>query len=210
MHAIDIGGGLPIRNSLGFDYDYSYMINEIVKQIKIACTDEGIPEPDIFSEFGKYTVGESGATVFSVTGQKQQNDSELWYMIDNSLMNTLPDSWGIAERFILLPINKWYNDFTRVNIGGITCDNSDFYNSEVHENQVYLPAASKNDTEPLYLGFFHTGAYQDALSGYGGIKHCLIPSPKHILVDRDEQGNLVDRLYQEEQAAEDMLKILGY
>jgi arginine decarboxylase len=114
LHAIDIGGGLPIRNSLGFDYDYSYMINEIVKQIKIACTDEGIPEPDIYSEFGKYTVGESGATVFSVTGQKQQNDSELWYMIDNSLMNTLPDSWGIAERFILLPINKWYNDFNNL------------------------------------------------------------------------------------------------
>jgi arginine decarboxylase len=54
-------------------------------------------------------------------------------------MNTIPDSWGMAERFILLPINKWYNDFA-VNIGGITCDNSDFYNSEVHENQVYLPA----------------------------------------------------------------------
>lgn len=117
LRAIDIGGGLPIRNSLGFEYDYSYMINEIVKQIKIACQDEGIPEPDIFSEFGKYTVGESGATIFSVIGQKQQNDSELWYMIDNSLMNTIPDSWGMAERFILLPINKWYNDFTRVNIG---------------------------------------------------------------------------------------------
>ncbi|MEO5583220.1 MAG: arginine decarboxylase, partial [Saprospiraceae bacterium] len=57
---------------------------------------------------------------------------------------------------------------------------------------------------------FHTGAYQDALSGYGGIKHCLIPSPKHILVDRDEQGNLVDRVYLEEQKAEDMLKILGF
>ncbi|MEP7267200.1 MAG: arginine decarboxylase [Saprospiraceae bacterium] len=210
LRAIDIGGGLPIRNSLGFEYDYSYMINEIVKQIKLACSDDGIPEPDIFSEFGKYTVGESGAIIFSVIGQKQQNDSELWYMIDNSLMNTIPDSWGIAERFILLPINKWYNDFTRVNIGGITCDNSDYYNSEVHENQVYLPAHKNNENEPLYLGFFHTGAYQDALSGYGGIKHCLIPSPKHILVDRDEQGNLVDRLYQEEQKAEDMLKILGY
>ncbi|HQX45675.1 MAG TPA: arginine decarboxylase, partial [Saprospiraceae bacterium] len=61
-----------------------------------------------------------------------------------------------------------------------------------------------------YLGFFHTGAYQDALSGYGGIKHCLIPSPKHLLVDRDENGNLVDWVYSEEQTAKDMLKILGY
>ena len=125
-------------------------------------------------------------------------------------MNTLPDTWGIGERFILLPINKWENEYRRVNIGGLSCDNSDYYNSEVHESQVYLPTYPPTDEEPLYLGFFHTGAYQDALSGYGGIKHCLIPSPKHIIVYRNKQGNLVDIMYQEEQTAENMLSILGY
>ncbi|MFM8363118.1 MAG: arginine decarboxylase, partial [Haliscomenobacter sp.] len=139
-----------------------------------------------------------------------QNDAELWYMIDNSLMTTLPDTWGIGERFILLPINKWHNDYHRVNIGGLSCDNSDYYNSEVHQSQVYLPSFPAHDPEPLYLGFFHTGAYQDSISGYGGIKHCLIPSPKHIIVDKDDQGNLVDRLYHPEQSAEEMLRILGY
>ena len=99
-------------------------------------------------------------------------------MIDNSLMNTIPDSWGIAQRFILLPINKWNNEYTRVNIGGLSCDNSDYYNSEVHENQVFLPAYSPEDKEPLYIGFFHTGAYQEAISGYGGIKHCPNPFSK--------------------------------
>ncbi len=210
LRAINIGGGMPIRNSLGFEFDYKYMIREIVNLIKDACETDGIPEPDIFTEFGKYTVGESGATIFSVIGQKQQNESELWYMIDNSLMATLPDSWGISERFILLPINKWHNEYTRVNIGGLSCDNSDYYNSEVHENQVYLPRFSSSDAETLFLGFFHTGAYQDSLSGYGGIKHCLIPAPKHIIVTRDEQGNLQDWMHADEQDAESMLKILGY
>jgi arginine decarboxylase len=210
LHALNIGGGMPIRNSLGFEFDYKYMVKEIVKLILEACEEEEVPEPDIFTEFGKYTVGESGATIFSVLGSKQQNDSEVWYMVDNSLMNTIPDSWGIGERFILLPINKWYNDYRRVNIGGLTCDNSDYYNSEVHESQVYLPAINKDDEEPLYLGFFHTGAYQDALSGYGGIKHCLIPSPKHVVLYKNDAGNLVDTLYKEEQSAEDMLRILGY
>lgn len=210
LHALNIGGGMPIRNSLGFEFDYKYMVKEIVKLILEACEEEEVPEPDIFTEFGKYTVGESGATIFSVLGSKQQNDSEVWYMVDNSLMNTIPDSWGIGERFILLPINKWYNDYRRVNIGGLTCDNSDYYNSEVHESQVYLPAINKNDEEPLYLGFFHTGAYQDALSGYGGIKHCLIPSPKHVVLYKNDAGNLVDTLYKEEQSAKDMLRILGY
>ena len=60
------------------------------------------------------------------------------------------------------------------------------------------------------LAFFHTGAYQDALSGYGGIKHCLLPSPKRILVDKDENGNFVDWMESDDQDAESMLKLLGY
>jgi len=210
LQAINIGGGMPIRNSLGFEFDYKYMVKEIVSNILNACEEDGVQEPDIFTEFGKYTVGESGATIFSVLAQKLQNDSELWYMIDSSLMTTLPDTWGISERFILLPINKWQNEYRRVNIGGLSCDNSDYYNSEVHESQVYLPAYPSTDPEPLYLGFFHTGAYQDSISGYGGIKHCLIPSPKHVLIYKDSKGNIVDRLYEEEQRAERMLEILGY
>jgi arginine decarboxylase len=207
---LNIGGGMPIRNSLGFEFDYKYMVREIVNNILVTCEENEVPEPDLFTEFGKYTVGESGATIFSVLAQKQQNDSELWYMIDNSIMTTLPDAWGIGERFIMLPINKWKNPYRRVNIGGLSCDNSDYYNSEIHESQVYLPVIKPDEAEPLYLGFFHTGAYQDSISGYGGIKHCLIPSPQHIVIDIDEQGNLVDRVLNPKQTPESMLAILGY
>ena len=84
LDSINLGGGLPIRNNLGFEYDYKYMINELVSNIKEVCEQEGIEEPNIFTEFGKYTVGESGAIIFSVLEQKQQNDAELWYLIDNS------------------------------------------------------------------------------------------------------------------------------
>ncbi len=210
MTGLNIGGGFPIRNNLGFEYDYRYMINEIVRNIKEICDKDGVHEPDIYTEFGKYTVGESTATVFTVLEQKQQNDSELWYMVDNSLMNTIPDAWGIAERFILLPINKWQNDYTRVNIGGVSCDHYDYYNSEDFNQQVFLPRFENTDKEPLYIGFFHTGAYQDAISGYGGIKHCLIPSPQHIMIDKDKDGNNVDYLFRKEQKASDMLRILGY
>ncbi len=210
LTSLNIGGGMPIRNSLGFEYDYSYMVSEIVRMIKEACDDEGVPEPDIFTEFGKYTVGESGATIFSVIGKKKQNDAEEWYMLDNSLMNTLPDSWGIKERFILLPINYWNREYQRVNIGGISCDNADYYNSEAHINQVYLPMFDETKEEPLYLGFFHTGAYQEALSGYGGLKHCLIPSPKHIIIDKNYYGEFVDWEIFQEQNSDSMLKILGY
>lgn len=210
LDSFNLGGGFPIRNNLGFAYDYEYMINEIVINIKEACTNSKVPEPNIYTEFGKYTVGESGAIIFEVLEQKHQNDTEIWYIINNSLMNTIPDAWSIHEKFILLPINKWDNEYSRVNIGGISCDHSDYYNSEDLNQEVFLPTYSKEDKEPLYLGFFHTGAYQDAISGYGGIKHCLIPSPKHVIIDRDDKGNIVDYVYRNEQSFEDMFKLLGY
>ena len=210
MKAINLGGGFPIRNNLGFQYDYEYIINELVGNIAIACREAEIEEPDIFTEFGKYTVGESGATVFSVLEQKVQNDAEMWYMVDNSLMNTIPDAWSINEKFVLLPINKWEYEYTKVNIGGISCDHSDYYNSEDMNQHLVLPKYPPDDKEPLYIGFFHTGAYQDSISGYGGIKHCLIPSPKMIVIDRDKTGNYVDMVYRNEQTVDEMLDILGY
>ena len=208
LDSINIGGGFPIKHSLGFEYDYQFMINEIVRNIKVACAKNKVPMPDIFTEFGSYTVGESMAHIYSVIDEKHQNDREIWYMIDSSFITTLPDTWGIGEKFLMLPINKWDDEYQRVTLGGITCDSHDYYDSEEHINEVFLPKLSKE--EPLYVGFFHTGAYQDQISGYGGIKHCLIPSPKHIIVGHDKNGKLVDWVYAKEQSAQSMLKILGY
>src|SRR5690606_35338334 len=184
LDSLNIGGGLPIKNSLGFEYDYEYMIEEIINQIKEYCDKYQIPEPNIFTEFGSFTVGESGASIYSIIDEKKQNDTERWYMIDSSFITTLPDVWGISQKYILMAINRWDAPFQRVNLGGLTCDSLDYYNSEAHENQVFLPTYDDSkDSTPLYIGFFNTGAYQEALSGFGGIKHCLIPSPKHVVID---------------------------
>lgn len=208
LDSFNIGGGWPHKNSLGFDYDYAYMANEILNKVKTTCEEEGVECPNIFTEFGSFTVAESGAFIFQVLAEKLQNDSERWYMIDNSLMTTMPDSWGINSRFILLPVNKWGNGVHRANVGGLSCDQMDYYNSEANTNEVYLPVI--NNAEPLYIGFFHTGAYQESISGYGGTKHCLIPSPQHILVDRDEQGNITTEVFADHQKVESMMHILGY
>ncbi len=209
LDSINIGGGFPIKHSLGFDYDYQFMINEITRNIKVACKKAKVPMPHIFTEFGSFTVGESMAHIYSIIAQKVQNDRETWYMIDSSFITTLPDTWGIGEKFLMMPINKWDADYQRVVLGGITCDSHDYYDSEEHINEVFLPKVD-DDGEPLYVGFFHTGAYQDQISGYGGIKHCLIPSPKHIIVGYDKSGKLVDWVYAKEQTSQSMLKILGY
>lgn len=208
LTALNIGGGFPIKNSLTFDYDYEYMAEEIVNQIKMACDANKVPEPDIFTEFGSFTVGESGGAIYSVVFQKQQNDREKWNMIDSSFITTLPDSWSISKRFIMLPINKWESQYERVFLGGLTCDSDDYYNSEQHVNAIYLPEYDEEET--LYIGFFNTGAYQEAIGGFGGIQHCLIPAPKHVLISKDEDGKVTTRLYSKEQSYKSMLKTLGY
>lgn len=208
LEYLDIGGGLPIRTKLDFSYDYQYMADEIIRQIKTTCAQHEVPEPHIVTEFGSFTVGESGAILFSVIGQKQQNDNELWNMIDSSFITTLPDTWGLKQKFILLAINNWDDEYHRVNLGGITCDSDDYYIMESVRNRVFLPKPLPGETQ--YLGFFHTGAYQESLGGYGGIQHCLIPAPKHVLIDRDEDGEYNTRLFAKEQSAKSMMKVLGY
>lgn len=208
LTALNIGGGIPIKNSLSFDFDYQYMVDEIIRLVKTTCEDHGIPEPDIFTEFGSYTVGESGGAIFKVVGQKQQNDRELWNMIDSSFMTALPDSWAINKRFLMLPINRWFEEYERVLLGGLTCDSDDYYNSEQHVNAIYLPRFDPDF--PLYIGFFNTGAYQESLGGYGGIQHCLTPAPKMIIIDRDEDGEIHTRLFSKEQTYKSMMKTLGY
>ncbi|HUH27628.1 arginine decarboxylase [Gelidibacter sp.] len=208
LDSLNIGGGFPIKNSLAFDFDYEYMVDEIINQIQEFCEQEEVEVPNIFTEFGSFTVGESGGAIYEVLYQKQQNDREKWNMINSSFITTLPDTWAINKRFVMLPINRWHDTYERVLLGGLTCDSDDYYNSEQHMNAIYLPKYNKD--KPLYLGFFNTGAYQETIGGFGGLQHCLIPSPKHILIDKDENGKLTTRIFAEQQKSEDLLNILGY
>lgn len=208
LDSLNIGGGFPIKKSLAFEYDYEYMVQEIMLQVKNVCKEFGISEPNIYTEFGSFTVGESGGAIFKVLDQKLQNDREKWNMIDSSFMTNLPDTWAINQRFILLPLNRWSDVYERVLLGGLTCDSDDYYNSEQHSNAIYLP--KYDEEKPLYLGFFNTGAYQENIGGFGGLKHCLIPEPQHILIKRDKDGQLVTELFAEEQTAEQYLQLLGY
>jgi len=208
LDSLNIGGGFPIKNSMAFDFDYAYMVDEIVNQIKTVCDEEGVATPNIFTEFGSFTVGESGGAIYKVLYQKQQNDREKWNMINSSFITTLPDTWAINKRFIMLPINRWNDSYERVLLGGLTCDSDDYYNSEQHVNAIYLPKYNKE--KPLYIGFFNTGAYQETIGGFGGLQHCLIPTPKHILIQRDADGTMTTKVFAEQQKSEDLLNILGY
>ena len=203
---LDIGGGLPFRNALDFEYDYAHVTDEIVRTIQSGCKEHDVPEPDLLTEFGSYTVAESSGTLFKILGRKQQNDREKWLMIDGSVMSMLPDVWALDRRFILLPINNWEAGYEKVAIGGMTCDNEDYYGEDLHQASIFMPATRRQQ----YLGFFHTGAYQEVLSGVGGLHHCLMPDPKHVIISVDGEGNRNIRVLHEEQNSKQVLRILGY
>lgn len=207
LDSLDIGGGFPVANSLNFEFDYEYMVYEILSVIKARCDERGVPVPNIFTEFGSYTVAESAFNVFSVLGEKDQNDAERWYMVNGSFINSMPDVWAIDQRYILLAANGWSTEYQRVNLGGLTCDSMDYYNSEAHLNQIFLP--KKKEGEDLHLVFLNTGAYQESLSGYGGIKHCLIPAPSILLID-EVDGEKTYTVFRDKQGPDGMLDILGY
>ena len=108
----------------------------------------------------------------------------------------------------MLPINRWDDPYERVLLGGLTCDSDDYYNSQQDMNAIYLP--KYHPDAPLYIGFFNTGAYQETIGGYGGLQHCLIPHPKHLLINRDEDGTIQVDVFRPQQTSQDQLRILGY
>jgi arginine decarboxylase len=61
INSLNIGGGFH-QNSLAFEYDYQYMIDEIINQIKIACDE--IDVPHIFTEWLVLLLRRSGGAKF--------------------------------------------------------------------------------------------------------------------------------------------------
>src|SRR5690606_2695432 len=144
--------------------------------------------------------------LYNVKGRKLRNDREKWLMLDDSVITDLPGAWETNHRYILLRINKCDSKYKLANMGDITCDGQDYYNQKAHMNNVFMPKTRKVQ----YMGFFHTGAYQETLGGYGGIHHSLLPTPKHILIRRNRDETFNYEVFGEEQNSKQVLKILGY
>ena len=77
LDSIDIGGGFPIKTSLTFHYDYKYMIEQIVENIKWICEKNNVAVPNIFTEFGSFTVGESGGHLYKIISLKNPSNSSF-------------------------------------------------------------------------------------------------------------------------------------
>jgi arginine decarboxylase len=182
LRIFNFGGGLPGAMTLDLRFSYEEFARRLLGGLLQVCQRLAVPPPDVLGEVGRYTVTEHGAHLFKVLLAKQNGSQLPWYIVNGSLMTSFPDTWALAEHFIVLPLNHLDKPFRRVQLGGITCDSDDLYPPKSSAAPLYLPV----ETRDLHIGFFGIGAYQEILGGAGGAKHCVIPEANELIVERDE------------------------
>lgn len=107
--------------------------------------------------------------------------------VNFSLFQSLPDIWGIDQIFPVLPISGLNRAVSRrAVIQDITCDSDGRIDRYVDGQGVEttLPLPEHDDSEPLLIGFFMTGAYQEIL----GDMHNLFGDTHSVDVHLNREG----------------------
>ena len=126
------------------------------------------------------------------------------YLLNFSLFQSLPDFWGLKQRFPVMPLNKLDTPPTRsASLWDITCDSD----GEIDFNVDYPLFLHDVDLakEEYFLAFFLVGAYQEIL----GMKHNLFTHPTEVTVEFDENGYTLKNMV-ESQSILDILYDLDY
>ena len=127
------------------------------------------------------------------------------YLANFSIFQSLPDYWGLGQKFPLMPITKLNITPNRsATIWDITCD-SDGEIPFNKENPIYLHDIDLTK-EKYYLAFFLVGAYQEIL----GMKHNLFSYINEAIIEFDEEGNYNITHLDETQKIREILIDLDY
>jgi arginine decarboxylase len=137
--------------------------------------------------------------------KKLQDRIQEKYLVNFSAFQSLPDFWGLAQSFPVMPLDRLNIKPTNpASIWDITCD-SDGEIGFNRELPLYLHDIDVSQEE-YFLGFFLTGAYQEVL----GMKHNLFTHPTECVINFDEEGTYsIDHLI-EAQNLMDVLDDLDY
>jgi len=182
---LNIGGGSPYDKIREYNYqDYTDKIISFIKELAIKLK---VDMPNIIQENGRYTVSDSCFNIYKVENVKEINN-DLWYVINGSIMTSVSNTWALNEEFLVLPINLMENKLLKCKLAGDTCDCDDTYYQQTKEKYVLLPEIKEGQT--LYIGFFGIGAYQEILSGIGGIHHCLNAEENDLIIYKKKNKNV--------------------
>jgi len=214
LRAFNFGGGMPTSAyALDFAFDYATFLRCLMETVGAVCTAYDVPHPDLIGEFGRYTAASHNVYILEVGSVKQgQADrAEPWYLINGSMMVSLPDTLIVEDQqFIVLPLDRWDAPAHGVRLGGRrTCDSDDMF-PRPSQPALILPDVRTEDLEmrPLYVAIFGVGAYQQMISGRGGAHHCLNPEMRRIIVEQDGDALVVREIAP--QGLGTIMSMLGY
>ncbi len=127
------------------------------------------------------------------------------YLVNFSIFQSLPDFWGLSQRFPIMPLTKLNIAPNRsATIWDITCD-SDGEIPFSKEMPLYLHEVDLSK-EKYYIGFFLVGAYQEIL----GMKHNLFSYTNEAIINFDEEGNYKIEFLEPTQKIREILIDLDY
>ena len=137
--------------------------------------------------------------------KRLQNRIQEKYLVNFSIFQSLPDFWGLGQRFPVMPIHRLNQRPTRpASLWDITCDSDGEITFDGQEP--LLLHDIDVEAEEYFLAFFLTGAYQEVL----GMRHNLFTHPTEAVVTFDEEGSYrIERII-EAQNLMDVLEDLDY
>jgi arginine decarboxylase len=215
LRLFNFGGGMPTSAyALDFAFDYQGFLERLMETLAASCAAHGAPQPDVVGEFGRYTVASHNVFLMEVGAVKDgQADAPDWYLLNSSLMVTLPDSLIVeGQQFIVLPLDGWHEPAEEVRLAGrYTCDSDDFY-PRPGQPPLVLPRAPEGLADGsgrrYIIAVFGVGAYQQMISGRGGAHHCLTPEMRRVIIERDEDALVVREVAPQSLGA--IMRLLGY
>ncbi len=126
------------------------------------------------------------------------------YLINSSIFQSMPDYWGLAQHFPVMPLNKLDEPAIRAaSLWDITCDSDGEIQFDTSA-PLYLHDVDL-DEEEYFLAFFNIGAYQETL----GMSHNLFTHPNECNVEITEDGYLLHNLIESDNIL-DILDDIGY
>lgn len=213
LSRFNMGGGMP---PLGQQYDHEGFMRNILQGILHLSKKYGIPAPTFECEYGSFLAAESGMALLGVLNRKvnsQEKDGTTvpWLVTNYSLMRGLIDMKLIGQRYIMLPIHYANKPGAYFRFGDMTCDSDGKFltDASVH-NAVFLPnvPAQADGSSDLVVAVIGMGAYEEFLTGLGGVGHSGQFEPRDFVVIR--RNGIVELHGQYHQNQNDARITMGY
>lgn len=126
-----------------------------------------------------------------------------------SIFQSMPDHWAIEQLFPVMPVHRLKEKPSlSATLCDITCDSDGKMEkfTDLKDVREEIPLHEPKGSEPYYLAFFLTGAYQDIL----GMRHNLFGAPNEVMVQVDEDENFKIQHVVRADTVDDMLRSVNY